>query len=244
MAQFGWHLPLPTAVSVIESSRLHPHFRLPTAAQFWRPVRLAAAGLCIGLIIPVSAAVASVKLSEHRSVLDIPAVQKLVAPKQILIWQGQDVDGDGAADFANPTGQAPRAHDDFGDGEFGAVRDGGARHHEGVDYAGTPGQAVTAPLSGYVTKIGWAYDDDHHLKFVEITNPALGYQTRVFYVEPDVEVGDVVAVGQNIGVLDSLQARYPGIINHVHLEMMERGKRFDAGTVIQARWVNEKSGQA
>lgn len=234
--------PARPAAGVIESSLLHPHFRLPPAVQFWRPVRLAIAGLCIGLVIPVTAAVAGVSLTNSRSPLAIPAV-KAEPAAPVLVWQGEDVDGDGAADFANPTGQAPRAHDEFGNGEFGASRDGGGRHHEGVDYAGVAGQAVKAPLSGFVTKIGWAYDDSRTLKFVEISNPALGFQGRVFYVDPSVQLGDLVAVGEEIGVLDSLQKRYPGITDHVHLEMMEGGKRFDATSVIQARWT-QVSGQA
>jgi hypothetical protein len=40
-------------------------------------------------------------------------------------------------------------------------------------------------MSGYVTKIGYAYAGDTGLKFVEITNPALGYVARAFYVTPD-----------------------------------------------------------
>ena len=27
-----------------------------------------------------------------------------------LVWKGADIDGDGASDFANPTGAAPRGH--------------------------------------------------------------------------------------------------------------------------------------
>jgi peptidoglycan LD-endopeptidase LytH len=65
-----------------------------------------------------------------------------------LVWKGADIDGDGASDFANPTGAAPRGHDDFGDGEFGARRDGGTRAHEGVDYVAKGGQEVRAPMSG------------------------------------------------------------------------------------------------
>lgn len=114
----------------------------------------------------------------------MPAIVKLLAdiqadkpkpPVMERVWKGADIDGDGAADFANPTGAAPRGHDVFGDGEFGARRDGGTRAHEGVDYVASAGQAVHAPMSGYVTKIGFAYAGDTGLKFVEITNPALGY---------------------------------------------------------------------
>jgi len=208
-----------------------------------RPVRLALAGLAIGLVIPGAAALASAKLYANRSVLDVPAVKVLEAPERVLVWEGADIDGDGAADFANPTGQAPRTHDDFGEGFYRASRDGGSREHEGVDYTGTPGQTVKAPLSGYVTKIGWAYDNSRGLKFVEITNPALGYQARVFYISPGVEVGDVVAVGDPVGTLMTLQSRYPGITDHVHLEIMRSGKRLDAGSVIAARWVSADTAQ-
>src|SRR5689334_11162739 len=40
------------------------------------------------------------------------------APQLKLVWEGRDIDGDGRADFANPTGQAPRGHDVYGEGEF------------------------------------------------------------------------------------------------------------------------------
>jgi murein DD-endopeptidase MepM/ murein hydrolase activator NlpD len=171
-----------------------------------------------------------------------PAVQRLLeqmtakAQKPVrkeLVWSGADIDGDGAPDFANPTGGAPRGHDDFGDGQFGARRDGGAREHEGVDYVAQAGQDVAAPISGYVTKIGYAYAGSSDLKFVEITNPALGYVARAFYVTPDVEVGQAVHLGETIGRDQSLQKHYPGITNHVHLEVMEPGgERVNAAQLI------------
>ena len=153
----------------------------------------------------------------------------------VVVWDGVDVDRDGAADFMNPTGGEPRGHDAFGSGEFGASRDGGDRHHEGVDYVDTPGQQVVAPISGYVTKIGYAYDDNRELKFVEITNPALHYAARAFYVSPSVQEGDVVQMGEAIGTAESLQSRYAGITNHVHLEVMKQGHRLDAQHFILAR---------
>jgi murein DD-endopeptidase MepM/ murein hydrolase activator NlpD len=222
---------------------LHPVLRLllppHLSAPARRTLRLAVIGLSLGIAAPVAASVAS---SQWRASVALSAPAPVPA-RQVMVWEGVDIDGDGQPDFANPTGQAPRAHDDFGDGYFSAVRDGGRRKHEGVDYAGTPGQAVVAPLSGFVTKIGYAYADDHNLEFVEITNPALGYQARVFYVTPGVEVGDAVHLGAPIGTLDSLQDRYPGIINHVHLELMQAGRRFDAAQVIVARMETVTSGQ-
>ena len=155
-----------------------------------------------------------------------------------LVWDGADIDGDGRADFANPTGQEPRLHDAYGEGEFGARRDGGSRRHEGVDYKAKAGQDVDAPISGYVTKIGYAYSGDPNLKFVEITNPALTYSARVFYVNPKVQVGDTVAIGQPIATARSLQRKYPGgMTDHVHLEILDRrGARIDATRMITAEY--------
>src|SRR5213076_129404 len=125
----------------------------------------------------------------------------------------------------------------YGEGRFHARRDGGERQHEGVDYVATAGQAVEAPISGYVTKIGYAYLDDQSLRFVEIENPALRLTARVFYVDQSVAVGPAVAVGRPIGQAHSLKRRYPlGITDHVHLELADRrGRKLDAQTLITAR---------
>jgi peptidoglycan LD-endopeptidase LytH len=154
------------------------------------------------------------------------------------------VDGDGKSDFANPTGQATRDHDAYGEGEFGASRDGGVRRHEGVDFIADAGQTIVAPISGFVTKIGFAYAGAPELKFVEITNPALKYEVRVFYVEPQVQVGESIAVGHPIGRAHTLQHRYPaGMTDHVHLEIQDRrGVRLDATRVITAEYVRSAHG--
>jgi murein DD-endopeptidase MepM/ murein hydrolase activator NlpD len=150
-------------------------------------------------------------------------------------WEGRDIDGDGAPDFANPTGAAPRGHDAYGDGWFHARRDGGSRPHEGVDYDSRAGQQVVAPISGYVSKIGYAYPGDERFRYVEIDNPALRLQARVFYVDPQVSVGQAVELGRPIGAAHSLQARYGGITDHIHLELERAGRKIDAQTVILAR---------
>jgi murein DD-endopeptidase MepM/ murein hydrolase activator NlpD len=165
----------------------------------------------------------------------VEAISAPVAPqpKPVWIWEGKDVDGDGAADFMNPTGKGVRGHDAFGEGEFGASRDGGGRRHEGVDYIASAGQRVKAPMSGYVTKIGYAYAGDSH-RFVEISNPALKFEARVFYVDPSVKVGQAVHIGDAIGTMNTLQHRYAGITDHVHLEMYDRGHRIDSAKLIVA----------
>jgi hypothetical protein len=176
-----------------------------------------------------------------------PAVVKAVQPlpqaaapelPERLVWTGADVDGDGQPDFANPTGHEVRQTDAYGCGSFGASRDGGARRHEGVDFMADPGQRLVAPISGYVTKIGFAYPGDSALRFVEIANPALHYAARVFYIDPTVKVGQAVHVGQPIGIHHTLERKYPGgMTDHVHLEVIDtHGVRIDATRVITAHY--------
>jgi len=200
--------------------------------------------LALGAVV-LSVGVADAAARAGSSAPAAPLLQITAAPQQGAAqpphtaeeptWDGVDLDGDGAPDFANPTGRAPRGHDAFGDGCFHASRDGGTRPHEGVDYDSRAGQTVTAPISGFVSKIGYAYPGDARFKYVEIDNPALHIEARVFYVDPAVEVGNSVALGTPIGTAHSLQARYGGITDHIHLELAESGRKIDAQTVILAR---------
>jgi len=198
------------------------------------------------LAVVCAGAAAAAPLSQPEARASVAAaVQQAVttvAPEPAAepqrVWEGADIDGDGHDDFANPTGQEMRGHDKYGEGEFGASRDGGQRRHEGGDFKADAGQDVEAPISGYVTKIGYAYPGDQSLKFVEITNPALRYAARVFYVNPTVEVGESVAIGHPIGTAHSLQKKYPGgMTNHVHLEILDRPEhRIDASQMITAEY--------
>ena len=88
-------------------------------------------------------------------------------------------------------------------------------------------------IAGKVTKIGLPYKGNSKIKYVEITSP-LGYVVREFYVDPltSIRVGSNVATGQPIGNHQSLNARYPGITEHVHVEIMLGGALVDPTTVI------------
>ena len=139
-------------------------------------------------------------------------------------------------DIADPTGQAPRGDDRYGEGRFHAARDGGPAATKASTTSPRAGQSVEAPISGYVAKIGFAYKNESTLRYVEIENPALHMSARVFYVNPDVAVGDTVAVGRSIGHAQSLARRYRGITDHVHLELEDgRGRKLDAETLITAQ---------
>ncbi len=88
-----------------------------------------------------------------------------------------------------------------------------------------PGAPVLAPLSGKVTHIGFAYSDPDALRYVEIVNPETNFTVRVLYVAPTVAEGDVVSAGEEIGVAQDLAGRYPGITNHVHVELRDAHRR-------------------
>jgi murein DD-endopeptidase MepM/ murein hydrolase activator NlpD len=197
---------------------------------------MAVAGALTGMLVDASAQGRPRRLAARVA----EAMQTATAPQppRVLKWVGKDVDGDRAPDFVNPTGQEQRTSDAYGYGVFGAPRDGGTRPHLGVDFKATAGQPVKAPISGYVTKIGFAYSGDDTLKFVEVTNPALNYKARVFYMDPTVEVGDAVHLGQPVGTSHTLQEKYPnGMTDHVHLEITDpAGRKLDAARVLTAYW--------
>ena len=190
----------------------------------------------LGLVIEDAAAQVRLGGLATKVAAAVP-VQLTSNPRPVtLVWEGEDIDGDGAEDFVNPTGGNMRGFDAYGYGHFGASRDGGTRDHKGVDYRATAGQPVKAPISGYVTKIGTAYSSSPEYKYVEIRNPALRYEARVFYVDPDVSVGDSVHLGDVIGTVRSLKLKYgDAMTDHVHLELTgPSGVKFDATKVLHA----------
>lgn len=150
-----------------------------------------------------------------------------------LVARPIDTNGDGRADFANPTNGFVRGEDAYGFGHFGASRDHGRRAHKGVDYIAAPGDAVLAPVSGTITRIGDAYRSRSGYHFVEVRDEAHGMLVRVYYVAPSVNVGDAITAGDEIGTAQDLSRRYRGITNHVHVELFSpEGRRIDAAAVL------------
>ncbi len=155
----------------------------------------------------------------------IPALVTLTAASVFLMQAPLASAGQTAGSAATctayllpPTLGGIRHPDRWGSGEYGASRDHGARAHHGLDYVSEPGNPVRAPATGIVTRIGTAYPDDNSLKLVEISIGS-GCVVLVFYVSPIVHVGDVVEAGQIIGTAQNLAGRYPGITEHVHVEL-------------------------
>lgn len=160
--------------------------------------------------------------SQGRTESTAEATALIQAPA--MIWT-IDTNGDGVADLSNPTHGGVRGIDAFGSGDFGARRDAGKRRHHGVDFVAAAGAAVRAPISGEVSRLGYAYRGVGGLRVVEIVNPETKYTARVLYVSPTVEVGDVVIAGDEIGTAQDLSRRYPGITNHVHVELRDSNQR-------------------
>lgn len=110
-----------------------------------------------------------------------------------------------------------RKCDAQGCGHFGASR--GKRKHNGVDMACPPGTDVGSPVRGQVTKIGYPYEGNFEKRYVQIV--AEKYRFRIFYVEPNVAVGDYIELGEVIGTSQALGASFTGGTDHVHFEVID-----------------------
>ena len=118
-----------------------------------------------------------------------------------------------------------RGCDSWGSGEYGAAR--GHKKHQGIDYAAAEGAYILSPCIGIVTKLGTAYREDPHWRFVEVT--ALdGLRHRVFYVTPLVYLSETVTVLTPIGIAQNISLKYQqqdpsvsAMVNHVHHEIWD-----------------------
>ena len=119
-----------------------------------------------------------------------------------------------------------RGQDCHGAGAYHAPR--GDRTHIGVDKACYKDSLILAVSGGLVTKIGYPYDPSHpkkgHLRYTEITDRD-GLRLRYFYVKTLVQKGEKVTKGQIIGKAQGLSEIYPGIIDHIHFEILTENSR-------------------
>jgi murein DD-endopeptidase MepM/ murein hydrolase activator NlpD len=114
-----------------------------------------------------------------------------------------------------------RGTDGYGSGHYGAPR--GNHRHKGIDKLAVPGSRLYAVSAGKVTKLGYAYSDDLSYRYVQVSD-AFGRDIRYFYIEPLVEVGDLVDETTVLGTVQDLTPRYPGIGNHFHFEVRLDGE--------------------
>lgn len=125
--------------------------------------------------------------------------------------------------------QYPRKCDKFGCGHYGASR--GTRKHTGVDIIADKEETVFSPMTGKITKVGYCYADDLSFRYVEITNSK--YTMRVLYIDPLVSVGDWVKDGEYIGEVQTLNKRYKGITDHIHVEIKANGVFIDPTNLLE-----------
>lgn len=118
--------------------------------------------------------------------------------------------------------QRSRRTDRYGSGQFGSRR--GARLHQGLDIEAQPGEAVFSPIEGDVVREALPYADDPSLSGVVIQGSGnwIGYEVKLFYVE-GLFCGKALP-GARVGRAQDLTLKYPGITNHVHLEVRMGGK--------------------
>lgn len=116
-----------------------------------------------------------------------------------------------------------RKPDRHGAGHYGASR--GTRTHRGIDLAAQPGSLILSNVDGVVTKLGYPYADHLEYRYVEITAGLIRH--RFFYVEPLVNFGQDVAVGDIIGEVQDLSPLYEGITPHIHYEQKMGNKYLD-----------------
>ena len=112
-----------------------------------------------------------------------------------------------------------RGSDAYGSGQHGARRDGGTRAHAGLDVIATANQEIFSPMDGTVIREAFPYKDDPRYRGILVrgTGAFAGYEMKLFYVN-GLFSGEAKA-GQLIGHAADLRIKYPGITNHIHLEM-------------------------
>lgn len=112
-----------------------------------------------------------------------------------------------------------RGLDAFGSGEYRASR--GSRVHNGIDYVAHVDSTILSPVNGRVTKLGYPYGDDLSFRYVQITDYD-DNDWRIFYVFPEVIMGQDILVDDLIGSVQDLGKRYKGITSHIHLEIKNK----------------------
>jgi len=129
-----------------------------------------------------------------------------------------------------------RGYDSQGAGHYGASR--GSRIHVGIDFVTEKDQEVKSLCKGVVTKIGYPYSPEDkqkgHLRYIQVTDKR-GFNTRYFYVFPEVNVGDVVLKGEVIGISQNLTKIYRGITQHFHFEVKRKGEFVNPHHYLEGR---------
>ena len=118
-----------------------------------------------------------------------------------------------------------RGTDAHGSGQPGASR--GHRDHHGIDVVAHPMQRILSPVDGDIIREAFPYRDEPSMRGIHIRGTGLyaGWEFKLFYVLG--LFSGKTKSGQLVGHAQSLASKYPGITNHVHMEVFRRGLQVD-----------------
>jgi hypothetical protein len=124
--------------------------------------------------------------------------------------------------FQKMTNGRTRQRDSWGRGHYGAPR--GSRTHRGLDIVSVPGEVVSSPIPGHVVREAVPYANDPSLRGVVIKGSGEwnGFEVKVFYVEG--LFSGFVRAGDPLGHAQDITQKYPGITNHIHVEVRVDGE--------------------
>lgn len=115
-------------------------------------------------------------------------------------------------------------NDDYGDGYFGASRNGG-RRHEGIDFLAASGDPIYASKSGRVTHSAF---EKGYGQYIELFHPDGLYTRYAHLSQLLLREGDWVKNGQVIGLAGkSGNARNAKILPHLHFEIRDNKQALD-----------------
>ena len=145
----------------------------------------------------------------------------------VVVPYGETIKSLWPTEYAYPTHHGLRKPDSYGAGHHGASR--GSRKHDGTDYISIAGQPVFSPMSGVISRITGAYSngtDAQLLSGVEVT-ASNGAKCLTLYISPiRPNVGSLVKAGFSVlGRALTLNNRYPGITDHVHVRIHLLGNK-------------------
>jgi len=123
-----------------------------------------------------------------------------------------------------------RGQDQHGYGYFGASRSGGSRQHNGIDLVCRPGEGVYSPLAGVVERYADPYGDGRYGGILLRGND---FSVKMFYLSPVASVGTKVRRGQQVGIAQAISKKYPGITEHIHVEVYAGGQLVDPSELFE-----------
>lgn len=131
------------------------------------------------------------------------------------------------------SGQKSRVRDAYGSGQYGSSRDAGVRTHNGIDIIVAPGEKIYSPIKGNIVRQAMPYRNDPNYKGIVLKGIEEwdGYELKIFYVE-GLFSGRANETAE-MGFAQNLTLKYPGITNHIHVEVKYQGSQVDPFSIWQ-----------